>query len=361
MFHASDKQTKARKKRLTSPPASRGFSLVELIIAMGLGIVVLGGALALTSQAVGISDMVSQRSDMHQNGRVAINRIVRDLSLAGTGFPSDGIQFPSGGGSQDSYFACDSSGCYVTNNVYIDERLYAVTPGDGKGPTINGVATDVVTLVYNDTTSQFDQYVLTDIDAEGKKIWFDLATTPGYDDAVVGLTVGDVLLLSNSNGSAVGQVTQVLAAGEVRLMPNDELNFNQPGAGFGNIKSMIHPPGPPAFAPTYARRITVITYYIDTSDPDSTKLMRQVSAHPPVPLAENVKNLQITYDVFDDVTGVSTADLADAGGTPNQIRKINIALTTRSPVKSIVGGDFQYINLTTSVGPRNLTYRDRYQ
>ena len=40
---------------------SRGFSLLELIAVLGLGMLVLSGALVLTRQAVGISDMVSQR------------------------------------------------------------------------------------------------------------------------------------------------------------------------------------------------------------------------------------------------------------------------------------------------------------
>ena len=51
--------------------------------------VVLSGALLLTSQAVGISDMVTHRSEMHQNARVAINMMARDLSLAGTGWIPD--------------------------------------------------------------------------------------------------------------------------------------------------------------------------------------------------------------------------------------------------------------------------------
>ncbi len=144
----------------------RGFTLVELVLAMGLATVVLGGALALTTQAIGLSDMVSQRSDMQQNGRVAMNMMARDASLAGTGFPTSGIQLPSGSGSQDSQFACDEAGgCYITNNVYTFERMYATWPGDSGGPTINGVATDVITLVYDDTTSDFDEYVLTSIDS----------------------------------------------------------------------------------------------------------------------------------------------------------------------------------------------------
>lgn len=346
--------------------SSRGFSLIEVVIAMGLGLVVLSGALLLTSQAINISDMVTQRSDMQQNGRVAINLMARDLSLAGTGFPAGGIQLPSGTGSQDSYFACDQSDCYITNNVYSDERLYAMTPGDGKGPTINGVVTDVITLVYRDTTSEFDQYPLVDIQSGvAKKIWFDSNTTPAYDDPVVGLTAGDLLVLYNGNApeGAVGEVTSVLTGGEVHLGPGaaDPLQFNQPGAAFGNIKSILSPPPQPAFPPTSAYRINVITYYLDASDPNSTRLMRQAGGQPPVPVAENVEDLQITYDIYDENTAIATADLPGAGGTPNQIRKVNIALSTRSPVRTLLGRDFQRISLTTSIGPRNLTYRDRYE
>ncbi len=88
--------------------------------------------------------------------------------------------------------------------------------------------------------------------------------------------------------------------------------------------------------------------------------MRQVSAHPPVPVAENVVDLQMTYDIFDDITEAGAADLPDAGSSLNQIRKINISLAIRSSAESLSDRDSQRIHLTTSVGPRNLTYRDRY-
>jgi len=345
--------------------SNRGYSIFELIVAMGLATVVLGGALALTSQAIGLSDMVSQRSDMQQNGRVAINMIALDASLAGTGFPTDGIQLPSGNGSQDSFFACDSNGCYVTNNVYTAERLYAIWPGPDGGPTINGVATDVITLVYDDPTSELDQFTLTDIDSLGKLITFNGATTPAYDHAVFGVQVGDVLLLYNGNGQAVGEITQVNAGGQVGFSPgvgNGSLRFNQAGADIGTINKIIHPPIAPDFdTSSRARRIFIITYYIDNSDPDIPLLMRQVNARPTMAVAEYVENLQITYDIYDDNASVATAELDDAGGVPNQIRKTNITLTVRSPGQNLLEHDFQRITLTTSVSPRNLTYRDRYE
>ncbi len=338
--------------------SNRGFTIFELVVAMGLATVVLGGALALTSQAIGISDMVSQRSDMQQNARVAINMIARDASLAGTGFPTAGIQLPAGSGSQDSYFACDeATGCHVTNNVYTDERLYATWPGQAGGATINGVATDVITLVYDDSSSDFDQYPLATIDADGKIVTFNPATTPAYNDSIVGLKEGDVMLASNSNGQAVATVTDVNANEEVRFMPGnaDQLDLNQQsGAAIGTLKSILG-------APTSMRRIFIITYYIDNSDPDIPMLMRQVNALPPMAVAEYVENLQLTYDIYDDDASVATAELVDAGGQPNQIRKTNITITVRSPGETMIGRDFQRITLTTSVGPRNMTYRDRYE
>ena len=345
--------------------SSRGFSLMELIIAMGLATVVLGGALALTSQAIGISDMVSQRSEMQQNGRVAINMMALDASLAGTGFPTSGIQLPSGDGSGDSHFACDeATGCHLTNSVWTDERLYATWPGQAGGPTINGVATDVFTVVYDDPTTDFNEYILADIDAEGKKIWFNPATTPAYNDAVVGLQVGDVLLMNNGNGQAVATVTEVKVNEEVLLQTGnqDPLDFNQQsGAAFGTFKSTLHPPPEALFADSTARRIFIVTYYIDNSDPDIPLLMRQVSGHPPMAVAEYVENLQITYDIYDENLAIATANLDDAGGQPNQIRKTNITLSVRSPGQTMIEQDFQRLTLTTSVGPRNLTYRDRYE
>ena len=71
--------------------------------------------------------------------------------------------------------------------------------------------------------------------------------------------------------------------------------------------------------------------------------------------------MQITYDIYDENLAISTANLDDAGGVPNQIRKINITISVRSPGETRIGQDFQRLTLTTSVGPRNLTYRDRYE
>jgi hypothetical protein len=207
---------------------------------------------------------------------------------------------------------------------------------------------------------------------DGTTITMPAGTTPPLDDPAVGLSVGDVLLLQNANGAAVGVVTNFVAATRVISFANlDPLNMNQSGAGGGNIKSLEFSPVPGA-APYYpaisVSRIMMITYFIQTiatpSGPD-TQLMRQIGAKTPTPVADHIEDLQFTYDVFDTNTSTLTAALPDAAvgappvPVPNQIRKINITLAVRSP-RPNAQGVYDHLSLTTSIGPRNLSFRDRY-
>jgi hypothetical protein len=92
--------------------------------------------------------------------------------------------------------------------------------------------------------------------------------------------------------------------------------------------------------------------------------MKQVSGQSPVPVAENVAGLQASYDIFDDVAGVATANLKDAGmsagKSPNQIRKVNLSVMTRSPLAGGKEG-FQSMNLASSVSARDMSFKDRYK
>ncbi|MFQ5739085.1 MAG: PilW family protein [Acidobacteriota bacterium] len=330
----------------------RGFTLVEMVVGLAVSLVVVGGAVTLLRQSVTVNEQITQRAEMQQNARVALNQMARDLSIAGTGTPVGGIQLPDGGVSSASKFACDSLGCYLADNTYGDQRLYAVTPGDGRGPTAQGIATDVVTLMYRDLTLPLDDYALLSVAAD--QIQVNPATTPPITDPAVGIRNGDVLALCNVNGCAAGAVTSS-TSDRIYFSDGDPLNLNQTSAGFGNISSLANPDG--TYPQTTAFRINVLTYYVDAM---TSRMMRQLSAHAPAPVAENIVDLQLTYDIYDDGAAVGTAELPNAGGTPNQVRKINISVGARSPARSLLQTDYERINLTTSVSARNLAFRDRY-
>src|SRR5580693_4021073 len=78
-----------------SANSSRGFTLIEILVALAIGTLVLGAAVKLFSQAMGATFVVSQRAEMQQDLRASSNLLIKDISLAGAGLPSaTGIALP---------------------------------------------------------------------------------------------------------------------------------------------------------------------------------------------------------------------------------------------------------------------------
>ena len=222
-------------------------------------------------------------------------------------------------------------------------------PGMDLGPTIGGAVTDVVTLVYRDPDlTTLSAATLAGVNTTGTQI----TTQAG---ATAGIQAKDVLMLCNSLGCAAGVVTSVNTGGnQINFADGDSLNYNQSSISVGNIKAISNAG---VFPPTTAYRILVISYFVESS---TMRLMRQVNAFAPVPVAETVENLQITYDTFDDATLAATANLPTAGGVPNQIRKVNISINVRSPQPETRNGRYDRFAAKTSVSIRNLSFNDRY-
>ncbi len=89
------------------------------------------------------------------------------------------------------------------------------------------------------------------------------ATLPAVTDPAVGVTVGDVILLQNAYGAAVGVVTAV--AGQNIAFGADPLNINQPAAAAGNIKSLATPlSNPVVYPPTQVSRLIMASYFIQS-------------------------------------------------------------------------------------------------
>lgn len=61
----------------------RGFSLVEVLIAVALGLIVLAATAQLFKHGMDATRLVSQSSEMQQNVRAALNLIAKDVSMWG--------------------------------------------------------------------------------------------------------------------------------------------------------------------------------------------------------------------------------------------------------------------------------------
>ena len=340
---------------------TRGFTLLEMSIAMAISLIVIASAASLFKQGLTSSFLVTQRAQMQQEARAAIGMMSKDISLAGSGLPTGGVQLPTNNGATASKFGCDQTAvCYISNNSYPGNYLYGVIPNPASGAILQtGVgATDSITVAYNDTDFRLNSYTAT-LSPNGASVTFTLpnpAPIPApqaVNDPAVGLKAGDLVLLSNNLGSAIGEVTKVQGGNQVSFDNGDPLNINQSGATAGNIAAIA------AGNNTVAYRLLVITYYIDDQPGSQPRLMRQVNGQTPVPVSEDLAGLQVSFDIFDESANQVTSNLKDAGGFPNQIRKVNLDISTHSPLHGTSG--YQSLDLATSVSVRNMSFRDRYR
>ena len=123
---------------------TNGFTLLEMMIAMALGLLVLGAAVQLYTQGVNATWTVSQRAQMQQDFRAAADMLTRDLSMAGAGLGNNvQIPLPSGTGTLPVY-GCSQTSCYLNNTgaAYPTQSskpyLYGLMPGWKLGPILNG-------------------------------------------------------------------------------------------------------------------------------------------------------------------------------------------------------------------------------
>jgi prepilin-type N-terminal cleavage/methylation domain-containing protein len=371
-----------------------GFTLLEMMISIALGAFVLAAATQMYTQGVSATFVTSQRAELQQDFRAASDILTRDLTLAGGGLAQGAaIALPS---TTNPIYGCDQSGtCYINGGSVAYPKqsttayMYGLLPGYDDGPTLLTAqgATDIVTVVYTDSTFYLNCYTATITSTT--TVSFALpgttssnCTSPtgntgaqAVNDAAEGLIAGDLVLFNFNGTNIVAEVTTNAGTSSATFAASDVLKFNQ-GSTVPN--SLAHTYSSTTPVTGYGSRLDVVSYYIDNS-PTPPRLMRQVSGHTPQPVAENVVYMKFTYDLFNDATnspavncsnpgassdGCSTSG-ASSGLLPNQITKINIQnMAMDSTINSAMFGyanGYQRMDLQTSVCARNLTYVNNYQ
>jgi prepilin-type N-terminal cleavage/methylation domain-containing protein len=361
----------------------QGFTMIELLISMALGLIVLASVTQFFKMGMDTSQVVSQRAEMQQDVRAAINLVAKDITMAGAGMPTGGVALPYGTGNNGiSLFAVDQTGkAWLANNKYlsgnlgtpaalVSNHMYSIIPCPATGMQMGGPgviaatgkAADAITTIYVDYSFPLNQYGIafpnnTSITLT-PPVPAPVPALPAVDDPATGIKVGDLILMSNNtNGSAIGEVTRVApGGGTITFSDLDPLNINQSGALSGNIAGIS------GGANTVAYRVYAITYFIDATG-TQTRLMRQVNGQVPVPVADNIIALNFTYDTCDgNTTGAQAATCANisnpiaSGYTPNDIHKVNISVMGQS----LYGSKSQSMELVTSVSTRNINFKDRY-
>ncbi len=127
-------------------PASRSSSCLS---RWRLLTIIMGATMSGLANVMKGNELVMTVSSMNGNLRAGMDVMIRDLLQTGSGLPSShAVSIPSGANSVRVRIPGPPGTAFET--AVTDLVLPAVMPRAGAGPTINGVATDVVTVLMAD-------------------------------------------------------------------------------------------------------------------------------------------------------------------------------------------------------------------
>jgi prepilin-type N-terminal cleavage/methylation domain-containing protein len=382
----------------------KGFSLIELMVSMGIVVTVVAIATGTLMQAEHATTAVSYMANTQENLRAGMHFMVRDLLQAGEGIPQGGVSIPYTATS-----AVNRPGTATTFlNTYI--TMPAITPGwkagqfatslnPSTGATLTGIQTDIINIIYADnvlvdspaTNHYLYSYPVIQaapstpvcagtISATGASVTLAPAcfTMPGTTNPI---TMGNLIMFHNQNGTALEYVTSV--AGQViNFAAGDPAGLNQTGKTNGTVANLATSPG--VFPPTTVTRVWMVTYYIDATNPQDPQLIRQVNypgypagapVNPPTAIADDIENLAFSYAITSSTDPVGTypinqftngsgnASTPISPDTPAQIRAVNVFLAGRSENTYTALSSPQYLrnNLSTQVSIRSLSFTDAFE
>ena len=329
----------------------RGFSLIELMIAMGLTMAIMAVTMTGLSDALKANDLVVNVTTMNNGLRLAMDLMVRDLLQTGSGLSKGHvIQIPSGG----SLIKRPGPPGTAYTRPATELAIPAVIPGAGLGPTINGVATDIITILTAD--NNFTDVPLAAVATNS----VDVTTATPATATVIGtaqdrVIAGQLMMVTKGATTTLVQVTSIDAPNRrIHFAASDSLLLNQSGTGIAGSMAALNAKAPTAAAAAAAAtritRVRMITYYLDnTTVPGSPRLVRRINNGHPTTFNNNlgtavaieIENLVFSFDINDGASNPGNvsfvaANLTGAGPcspdpcSPTQIRKVNVTITARS-------------------------------
>lgn len=412
-----------------------GFSLIEVLLATALLVVIVGVTLQALTSAIHANEAVTLLADTQENLRASLNYMRKDIIQAGEGIPQGGITIPNNGGapavsalSRPLPPGAPPPATFPTSWV----ALPAIAPGPllglpaqvanpaAPGVTVAGANTDIITVLYADTTLQdaagnwMNRYPIrvapnagcgvVPQSPNGTIVTVGNTTTITFDPTCININsgntapqVGDLILLQNNasgcaasgalvasdscdanNPSLPGDMALIsvtgvnLAGNSLTFSCGDAYNLNCSGQATGTITQM-QSGGSWNNVTVTATRVWMVTYYISTAAPASLlrpMLMRQINFNPAQPVGEVIENMQIFYDVLNP--GASPPALAappeqedpvgvGGFGALSYIRDCYVLLYARSENPYSQSNRYFRNNLTTVISIRGLDFYNEFQ
>lgn len=331
------------------PHPMHGFSLVELMVAMTLSLILLGGVIAIFSSSRATYETTDRLSRIQESGRFALESMVRDLRSTGFIGCSQSAPFTSTLKTPTSVFWN-----FAVPVQGFDGQASAWAPALETG-LINSAtatpATDILAVRIPRPGSR-QVRVMKSLTAPTDVVTVDADLKDGFK-------VNDVIMISDCNARAVFEITAISSNELTHAVSN--ATGNSPGnvsADLGYAYVGSSPLGGAEVVP-----MQTVVYFLGKATGAAAaappSLWRRVAGANSEELVEGVENMQLA---FGETTGGSvTYRKANDVTNWSNVVSVNIALLVRSQSEYGTDRDVATYDLISStLGARITSPNDRH-
>jgi type IV pilus assembly protein PilW len=302
--------------RLTHYKSSKrkqsGISLVEILIAMLLGLVLTGGILQMFSSTRQTNRVHEATARMQENGRMALEVISRDVRMA-------------------DFWGCASDITNIVNNLDNSGTGFVDFAGGGLAGTEGGSGAPDTLILRGGTSSGLNLEP-----PYGPQASANIKVSAGND-----LEQGDIIFISDCGNGDIFQVTNANPGGTGTIVHNtgstsDPGNYNVsnpgcPGGGNAHCLSKVYGADASLF------NVQETTYDIGVGSEGQPALFRNGAEY-----LDGVEDFQVLYGEDTDASSVANYFVpADQIADMNNVISIRFAVVARSQGDNLTGGATQ--------------------
>lgn len=355
------------KSRISS---EKGFSIVELIVAMVIFLIVIGSVYGLLQVGLIDRNRASRRSDVLKNARAAVHLIGRDALNAGLGYNRSGAIVPDNFVSTKLDLPADANTERdILPSVIGGNNLFVNTLNQDPN-----VRTDLISFSYRDTAFNGTNVIsLTSASAAAGAPATVRLQTPANEAR--NSQPYDLYLVESDSSQIAVMATGRPSLSQIDIAPGDPLGINQPLNGSGTNVSILQRCTDiiTENCTTYVASVKRFFWVAYKVKPDGT-LVRLIFGNntgagtaqqiQELPIAYNIEDFQIRYVLEDGTVSDNPSVGADGiAGTDddvpsnfNLVRQINVTIKVQATEDDEQLGRPDSITLNSTFSTRNLEY-----
>ncbi len=303
----------------------QGFSLIEILIALLIGIFVTMGVIQIFISSKQTYRMQEALARIQESGRFALDFLDRDIRMAGyRGCASRSTTTPitnllNNASSYIYNYTNSVQGFEASSSAWSPTLPSAIT-----GKTTPKNASDIVTIRRSG-----DDGVLVSKVLPSKHITLNRDSTPPFKSC-------DVVMISDCANAAVFQLSSGYDATNKDVQYTVGYGCTSSGTG-GNTKTLDN-----AYSGGSLNRALATSYYIKNNDNNQPALYRLLNANDEDELVEGVENMQIYYGIDTDSDGMANSYVKADSATWGNVVSVRVNLLLRTIDDNIAAKPLPY-------------------